>query len=68
MSKLKGTYHYFKDLVDENSFDYGKIVIVKANSDIDAWKELSVRHKKQYGEPKQSMETMYEFLEKREID
>ncbi|HBJ1650853.1 TPA: hypothetical protein LA460_000071 [Clostridium botulinum] len=68
MSKLKGTYYYYKDLVDENSDDYGKIAIVKADSDIDAWKELSIRHKRQYGEVKQSIETMYEFLEKREID
>lgn len=68
MSKLKGTYYYFKDLVDKNSKNYGKIAIIKANSDIDAWDGLSICHKKQYGENKQPIDTMYEFLEKREID
>lgn len=68
MNELKGTYYYFKDLVDKNSEEYGKIAIIKADSDIDAWNKLSVRHKKEYGETKQSMNTMYEFLEKKEID
>lgn len=68
MSKLKGTYYYFKDLVDENSEDYGKIAIVKANNDVNAWEKLSIRHKNRYGETKQSMETVYEFLYKKEID
>ncbi|MBO0525042.1 hypothetical protein EXQ31_13375 [Clostridium botulinum] len=68
MTILKGIYYYFKDLVDEKSIDYEKIAIIKANDDKNAWDELSIRHKKQYGKIKKPIESMYEFLEKREID
>lgn len=68
MSKLKGIYYYFKDLVDINSEDYGKIEIVKADSDKDALNKLSIQHTKQYGKTNQAVETMYEFIEKRKID
>lgn len=67
MSELKGNYYYFKDLVDKNSEDYGKIAVFKADSDYDSWRELSIRHKKRYGELKKPIETMYQFLERREV-
>lgn len=68
MSKLKGTYYYFRDFVDTNSFNYGKITIIKADDEKSAWDELAIRHKKEYGQISQSLENMYMFLEKQEID
>lgn len=68
MSELKGTYYYFKDLVDKDSMDYGKIAIIKADSYDNAWNELAIRHIEQYGETNQPMKALYLFTEKREIN
>lgn len=67
MENKHNYWYYFRDLVDKDSEDYNRIVVLEAENDEDAWKDLSIRHENSYGKTKRSAKDMYKFLEKREI-